>query len=67
MLDYRISDAAQRDIEELTGYTAERFGELALGRYLRHMESLIRTMREAEAASDEKAKGSADAKHRGPA
>ena len=41
MLDYRISESAQRDIEELTGYTAEQFGELALDRYLRLLDVTI--------------------------
>ncbi|MCB1095904.1 MAG: type II toxin-antitoxin system RelE/ParE family toxin [Verrucomicrobiae bacterium] len=45
MLDYRISDAAQRDIEDLTGYTAERFGELALDRYLRLLDVTITKLR----------------------
>ena len=45
MLDYRISDAAQRDIDNLTGYTAERFGELALDRYLRLLDVTITKLR----------------------
>ncbi|MCB1097741.1 MAG: type II toxin-antitoxin system RelE/ParE family toxin [Verrucomicrobiae bacterium] len=45
MLDYRVSDAAQRDIENLTGYTAERFGELALDRYLRLLDVTITKLR----------------------
>ena len=45
MLNYRIAAAAQRDLEELVAYTAERFGELALDRYLRLLDVAIGNLR----------------------
>ena len=45
MLDYRLTEAAEGDIEALAAYTYENFGEGALDRYLGLMDAVVRKLR----------------------
>jgi len=45
MLDYRISEAAERDIQSVIDHTLDYFGEDALDRYLTLIDLVIQTLR----------------------